>query len=286
MVIGVGEGVSLGAGAAAAVAAGNAKGNRGGLQQAFVASLMFRREAIPEEEARENPALRALSAYRAVAFPFGDGSAGGEGGRFPVAVVDALVEKPRFVLVLLRRTVGVMVWFGMAWFAVLCSIVWLLYFRFTNGSVLVYCSVSAGRFLTSPTLFLAYCCTDGGFVRRRLLRPTARAFHLENCRRKDTGDGDGGYGSGGDGKDDKGKQKTRKFKVRLKAYAYTCFFFRVFLCSTRDLDVNVLLGIPTNRMSRTKSWHPWWKCCTGKLPSARRLLTRSWHFTRSAPRKR
>lgn len=63
-----------------------------------MASLMFRREAIPDEEARENPTLRVLSAYRAVAFPFGDGSAGGEGGGFPVAVVDALVEKPRFVL--------------------------------------------------------------------------------------------------------------------------------------------------------------------------------------------
>lgn len=141
VVIGVGEGVSLGAGAAAAVGAVNSKGNRGGVQQAFVASLMFRREIIPDEEVRENPALRALSAYRAVAFPFGDGSAGGEGGGFPVAVADALVEKPRFVLS------------G-------CSVVWCAVVR---GSlfcrlIVVLCLPAAS---SHPWPFpLAYCCTS------------------------------------------------------------------------------------------------------------------------------
>lgn len=69
---------------------GGGEGGRGG-QQAFVAALMFRRAPITDEEARARPALRALSAYRAVAFTSG----GAEGGAFPVSVVEAMVEKPR-----------------------------------------------------------------------------------------------------------------------------------------------------------------------------------------------
>lgn len=112
--IGVGEGVTIGAGAAAG-GAGVKAGSAGGFcQQAFVAALMFRRGPVTDEEAREQPALRALSAYRAVPFPTGVDCAGGGGGSgggedgggcerveqaaFPIAVVAAMVEKPRCVV--------------------------------------------------------------------------------------------------------------------------------------------------------------------------------------------
>lgn len=97
--IGVGAGVRIGAGAAAGGAGAKAGG---GDQQAFVAALMFRRGRVSEEEASAHPALRALSAYRAVACGDGEGEDGGGGGgmaRFPVPVVEALVEKPRCVCV-------------------------------------------------------------------------------------------------------------------------------------------------------------------------------------------
>ncbi|CAM9343973.1 unnamed protein product [Ectocarpus fasciculatus] len=102
----VGEGVTIGAGAAAAAGGGGGGGgsaSNGQQQQqqqqqhqpAFVSAIMFRRRPISDEEARERPALRALSGYRAVT-PF----SGGTGRRpqtpaFPVGVVGAMVEKAR-----------------------------------------------------------------------------------------------------------------------------------------------------------------------------------------------
>ncbi|CAN0211560.1 unnamed protein product, partial [Laminaria digitata] len=99
--IGVGEGVRVGAGASGASGGGGGGGGGGGVmgggQPAFVAALMFRRAPITDEEARAQPALRALSAYRAVAFPGGAGGVGGGGGGggFPVSVKEAMIEKPR-----------------------------------------------------------------------------------------------------------------------------------------------------------------------------------------------
>lgn len=89
MAAGVGAGVRIGAGARAA----------GGGQQAFVAALMFRRGPVSEEEARADSALRALRAYRAVACGDGGDGVGGSGrfAKFPIAAVEALVEKPRCV---------------------------------------------------------------------------------------------------------------------------------------------------------------------------------------------
>lgn len=100
----IGVGVRIGAGAAAGGAGAMAGG---GGHRVFVSALMFRRGAVSEEEARADPALRALSAYRAVAWGYdeglggvgttgnGDVPGGGGAARFPISAVEALVEKPR-----------------------------------------------------------------------------------------------------------------------------------------------------------------------------------------------
>lgn len=95
---GAGVGVRVGAGASAGGAGAMAAASAGGAGQgAFLAALMFRQEHLSEEEMRAQPALRALSAYRAVPFCGGEGGAGAEMkiGKFPVAVLETLMDKPR-----------------------------------------------------------------------------------------------------------------------------------------------------------------------------------------------